>query len=61
MKVLNNERGMALLLVLAITALLAALLSQLSFSTLVDLRLTETYRDTTRAYYLAKGGSMSDG
>jgi general secretion pathway protein K len=47
---------MALLLVLAITALLAALLSELSFSTLVDLRLAETYRDTTRAYYLAKGG-----
>lgn len=56
MKVIGNERGMALLLVLAITALLAALLSELSFSTLVDLRLAETYRDTTRAYYLAKGG-----
>jgi general secretion pathway protein K len=56
MRPLNNQRGMALLLVLAITALLAALLSQLSFSTLVDLRLTETYRDSTRAHYLAKGG-----
>lgn len=56
MKTLNNDRGIALLLVLAITALLAALLSQLSFSTLVDLRLTETYRDSTRAHYLAKGG-----
>ncbi|OQY17503.1 MAG: hypothetical protein B6I36_08910 [Desulfobacteraceae bacterium 4572_35.1] len=56
MKNLNNQKGMALLLVLAITALLTALISQLSFSTLVDLRLTETYRDSTRAYYLAKGG-----
>lgn len=56
MRTLNNERGVALLLVLAITALLAALLSQLSFSTLIDLRLTETYRDSTRAHYLAKGG-----
>lgn len=56
MRPLANEKGVALLLVLAITALLAALLSQLSFSTLVDLRLTETYRDTTRAHYLAKGG-----
>jgi len=55
-KQLGNERGMALLLVLAITALLAALLSELSFSTLVDLRLAETYRDTTRSYYIAKGG-----
>ncbi|MEA3465766.1 MAG: type II secretion system minor pseudopilin GspK [Thermodesulfobacteriota bacterium] len=56
MKRSGNEDGMALLLVLAITAMLAALLSQLAFTTLVDLRLTETYRDTTRAYYLAKGG-----
>jgi len=56
MNPVSNERGMALLLVLAITALLAALLSELSFSTLVDLRLAETYRDTTRAYYIAKGG-----
>nr|WP_320113917.1 type II secretion system minor pseudopilin GspK [uncultured Desulfuromonas sp.] len=55
-RTLANERGMALLLVLAITALLAALLSELSFSTLVDLRLAETYRDTTRSYYIAKGG-----
>jgi general secretion pathway protein K len=53
---LQRQDGMALLLVLAIVALLAALLSQLAFSTLVDLRLTETYRDTTRSYYLAKGG-----
>lgn len=56
MRSINNDSGVALLLVLAITALLAALLSQLSFSTLVDLRLTETFRDTTRAQYLAKGG-----
>jgi general secretion pathway protein K len=56
MKSINNENGMVLLLVLFITALLAALLSELAFSTLVDLRLAETYRDSTRAYYLAKGG-----
>lgn len=47
---------MALLVVLVVIALLTALLTELSFSTLVDLRLTETFRDTTRAYYLAKGG-----
>jgi len=52
----RDERGMVLLLVLVITTLLAALLSELAFSTLVDLRLTETFRDGTRAYYLAKGG-----
>jgi general secretion pathway protein K len=47
---------MALLLVLMIVAMLAALLTEFAFSTLVDLRLTETFRDSTRAYYLAKGG-----
>jgi general secretion pathway protein K len=55
-RVLREERGMALLLVLMIVAMLAALLTEFAFSTLVDLRLTETFRDSTRAYYLAKGG-----
>ena len=53
---LDNQRGMALLLVLVIVALLSALLTELAFSTLVDLRLAETFRDSTRAAYLAKGG-----
>ncbi|PLX96307.1 MAG: hypothetical protein C0621_02195 [Desulfuromonas sp.] len=53
---LENERGMVLLLVLVVIALLSALLIEIAFSTQVDLRLTETYRDSTRAYYLAKGG-----
>lgn len=52
----TNERGMVLLLVLVVIALLSALLSEFAFSTLVDLRLTETFRDTTRAEYLARGG-----
>ncbi len=56
MKSCRNNRGMALLVVLVIIALLTSLLTELAFSTLVDLRLTETFRDTTRAYYLAKGG-----
>jgi general secretion pathway protein K len=47
---------MALLLVLVVVALLTTLLTDLAFSTLVDMRLTETFRDSTRAYYLAKGG-----
>lgn len=53
---LSNQRGMALLLVLVVVALLSALLTELAFSTLVDLRLAETFRDSTRAAYLAKGG-----
>lgn len=53
---LGNERGMVLLLVLVVVALLSALLSEFAFSTLIDLRLTETFRDTTKAEYLARGG-----
>ncbi len=45
-----------LLLVLVVVALLSALLGDFAFSTLVDLRLTESFRDRTKAYYLAKGG-----
>jgi general secretion pathway protein K len=52
----KQEKGMALLLVLVVVALLTSLLTDLAFSTLVDLRLTETFRDGTKAYYLAKGG-----
>lgn len=53
---LGNQRGAVLLLVLVVVALLSALLSDWAFSTLVDLRLTETFRDSNRAYYLARGG-----
>ncbi len=56
MKASKQNRGMALLVVLVIVALLTSLVTELAFSTLIDLRLTETFRDTTRAYYLAKGG-----
>lgn len=54
--VLRQQRGMVLLLVLVVMALLSALLSDFAFSTLVDLRLTETFRDRSRSYYLARGG-----
>ena len=47
---------MVLLMVLVIVALLASLTTEFAFSTLVDLRLTETFRDSTRSWYLAKGG-----
>ena len=56
MNSLRNQNGMALLLVLIIVALLSALVIEFSFSTLVDLRATETFRDRTKAYYLARGG-----
>jgi general secretion pathway protein K len=56
MKTVANERGMVLLMVLLVITLLSVLLSEFAFSTLVDLRLAETFRDSTRGYYLAKGG-----
>lgn len=52
----RNEKGMVLLLVLVVVALLTSLVTEFAFSTLVDMRLTETFRDSTRAWYLAKGG-----
>ena len=61
MKQERKNRGMALLVVLVIIALLTSVLTELAFSTLVDLRLAETFRDSTRAYYLAKGGSTPAG
>lgn len=56
MKRANNEKGMALLLVLIIVTLLTSILMELSYSTLIEQRLTETFRDNTRAYFLARGG-----
>jgi len=53
---LRNQDGVVLLLVLVIVALLSALLTEFSFSTLVDLRATETFRDRARSFYLARGG-----
>ncbi|NOX26053.1 MAG: type II secretion system minor pseudopilin GspK [Deltaproteobacteria bacterium] len=53
---LGGEKGMVLLLVLVVVALLSALISEFAFSSLIDLRLAETYRDSTGAYHLARGG-----
>lgn len=56
MRIPGGEGGAALLLVLVVVALLTALLGEFAYSTFIDLRLTETFRDRTKAYYLAKGG-----
>ncbi|MEE4254487.1 MAG: hypothetical protein V2I50_10655 [Desulfuromusa sp.] len=47
MKNKNNEKGMALLLVLIVVTLLTSILMELSYSTLIEQRLTETIRDNT--------------
>lgn len=52
----QRESGMVLLLVLVLLALLSTLLADWAFSTLVELRQAETFRDSSRAYYLARGG-----
>jgi general secretion pathway protein K len=53
---LKSERGMALLVVLVVIALLSSILVELAFTSMIDMRLTETFRDRSKAYYLAKGG-----
>lgn len=56
MKMFAEERGMVLLIVLVLLTVLSSLMIDLGYTTMVDLRLTETFRDSTKAYYLAKGG-----
>jgi len=58
-KMTGNERGMALLFVLLVVTLLSALVMELSYDALVDLRLAETFRDRTRAGYIARGGIVA--
>ncbi|PLY10980.1 MAG: hypothetical protein C0624_02085 [Desulfuromonas sp.] len=55
----SGERGMALLFVLLVVTLLSAMVIELSYEALVDLRLAETFRDRTRAGYIARGGIVA--
>jgi len=56
---IRQERGAVLLVVILLVALFASFMAEFAFSTLVETRLTETFRDGTRAYYLARGGVMA--
>lgn len=56
MRRIRNERGMVLLVVVILVALLSAILVDQTYRQLIDLRLVETFRDRTKAYYLARGG-----
>ena len=51
-----NERGMALIIVLLVTALLIALIFEFAYGTRVSLRAAVNYRNSERAYYLARSG-----
>ena len=51
-----NERGVALLIVLLVTALLLALIFEFAYGTRVSLRAAVNSRDSQRAYFLARSG-----
>ena len=52
----RNDRGVALLIVLLVTALLIALVFEFAYGTRVSLRAAVNFRDSQRAYYLARSG-----
>jgi general secretion pathway protein K len=53
---MKNNRGVALLIVLLVTALLTALIFEFAYGTRVSLRSAVNYRDRERAYFLARSG-----
>src|SRR5512134_4084649 len=53
---LRNDRGVALLIVLLVTALLMALVVEFAYATRVSLRAAVNFRDSQRAYFLARSG-----
>jgi len=53
---LHNNRGVALLIVLLVTALLIALIFEFAYGTRVSLRGAVNFRNSQRAYFLARLG-----
>ncbi len=51
-----NDRGVALIIVLLVTALLIALIFEFAYGTRISLRAAVNFRNSTRAYYLARSG-----
>jgi type II secretory pathway component PulK len=51
-----GKRGVALIIVLLVTALLIALVFEFAYGTRVSLRAAANFRDSRRAYYLARSG-----
>lgn len=52
----HSDRGVALLIVLLVTALLIALIFEFAYGTRVSLRGAVNFRDSQRAYFLARSG-----
>ena len=53
---MRNDRGVALIIVLLVTALLMALIFEFAYGTRISLRAAVNFRDTQRAHYLARSG-----
>lgn len=53
---LKNNRGVALIIVLLVTVLLIALIFEFAYGTRISLRAAVNFRDSQRAYYLARSG-----
>lgn len=56
MHMMKNERGVALIIVLLVTALLIALVFEFAYGTRVSLHAAINFRDSQRAYFLARSG-----
>ncbi len=52
----RHERGVALLIVLLVTALLIALVFEFAYATRISMNSAVNYRDSQRAYFLARTG-----
>lgn len=52
--IMKNDRGVALIIVLLVTALLIALIFEFAYSTRVSLHAAVNFRDSQRAYFLAR-------
>lgn len=53
---IGNNRGIALLITLLVTALLIALIFEFAYGTRVSLRAAVNFRDSQRAYFIARSG-----
>ncbi len=52
----GDERGIALLIVLLVTALLIALIFEFAYATRISMNSAVNFRDSQRAYFLARSG-----
>ncbi len=52
----GNQRGIALLIVLLVTALLVALVFEFAYATRISMNNAVNFRDSQRAYYYARSG-----